>query len=114
MQMNTQSQKFGGPWTEQKLECVRKYLHAYTTIMRKQRFHFAYIDAFAGTGSWKPPKETQELLDGSPRIALQVEPPFNKYVFIEKNQQKYSKLLKLEIKFPSRPIEVINTEAITS
>ncbi len=31
--MNTVSQQFGGDWTEQKLECVSKYLNAYTTIM---------------------------------------------------------------------------------
>ena len=48
--MNTRGHRFGGNWTEQKLECVRKYLRAYTTIMCKQPFHYAYIDAFAGTG----------------------------------------------------------------
>ncbi len=40
--MNTQGQMFGGNWTDQKLECVRKYLRAYTTIMVKQPFRFAY------------------------------------------------------------------------
>ena len=39
--------QFGGDWTEEKLERVRKYLSAYTTIMSKQPFCFAYIDAFA-------------------------------------------------------------------
>lgn len=48
--MNNSGHRFGGNWTEQKLECVRKYLRAYTTIMSKQPFHYAYIDAFAGTG----------------------------------------------------------------
>ncbi len=35
--------QFGGNWTEKKLERVRKYLSAYTTIMKKQPFRFAYI-----------------------------------------------------------------------
>ena len=48
--MNNSGHKFGGNWTEQKLVCVSKYLHAYTKIMSKQPFRFAYIDAFAGTG----------------------------------------------------------------
>jgi len=30
-------QQFGGNWTEDKLERVRKYLKAYTTIMNNQR-----------------------------------------------------------------------------
>ena len=41
---------FGGEWTEQKLDCIRKYLAAYARIMSQQRFRFAYIDAFAGSG----------------------------------------------------------------
>jgi hypothetical protein len=41
-------QKFGGNWTDQKLAMVGKYLGAYATIMNKQKFNFAYIDAFAG------------------------------------------------------------------
>ena len=60
--------KFGGNWTEEKLERVRKYLSAYTTIMSKQPFRFAYIDAFAGTGyrtlrtCLKKKKPTQKLM----------------------------------------------------
>ncbi len=41
--------KFGGKWTTEKLERIAKYLRAYSTIMTKQAFRFAYIDAFAGT-----------------------------------------------------------------
>ncbi|MFH0920105.1 MAG: hypothetical protein V1913_07055 [Fibrobacterota bacterium] len=48
--MSEYTHNFGGDWTSQKLEKVRKYLHAYATIMSKKHFHFAYIDAFAGTG----------------------------------------------------------------
>ncbi len=48
--MKSIGQVFGGNWTEQKLNCVSKYLHAYTKIMNNQDFNFAYVDAFAGTG----------------------------------------------------------------
>ena len=41
---------FGGPWTEEKLDRVTQYLHAYTTALKKQPFQLMYIDAFAGTG----------------------------------------------------------------
>jgi len=41
---------FGGNWTEEKLKRIKKYLKTYATIMNKQNFRFAYIDAFADTG----------------------------------------------------------------
>ena len=44
----TETNKFGGNWTEEKLKRVEKYLKAYAIIMNKQKFRFAYIDAFAG------------------------------------------------------------------
>lgn len=112
--MNNLSHRFGGDWTEQKLECVRKYLHAYTTIMSKQPFRFAYIDAFAGTGyrEMESDEGIDELMfpdlvspevvsfhDGSARNALEIEPPFMKYVFIEKNTNRYMELEELRKEF---------------
>ena len=41
---------FGGEWTTEKLNILQKYLQAYVTVMKKQRFTLYYIDAFAGTG----------------------------------------------------------------
>ncbi|MCZ6558442.1 MAG: three-Cys-motif partner protein TcmP, partial [SAR324 cluster bacterium] len=80
--------EFGGDWTEDKLLRVSKYLSAYTTIMRRFNFQYAYIDAFAGTGyitlkdeedanelllpEFAEP-ETQSFIDGSAKIALKVE-----------------------------------------
>ena len=112
--MNTRGQQFGGPWTEHKLECVKKYLHAYTTIMDKQPFRFAYIDAFAGTGyreleqdgdtesAMLPGFDSPEVIgfqQGSVRNALEVEPPFQQYVFIEKNANRYAELVELKNEF---------------
>lgn len=130
--MNTVGQSFGGDWTEQKLECVRKYLQAYTTIMNKQQFEFAYIDAFAGTGYREvmldedsnealfPELDTQEVVNfrqGSARNALEVQPPFKKYIFIEQDQNNFSELEKLrdefllKDEFSKDSIECILTEA---
>jgi three-Cys-motif partner protein len=83
--------EFGGSWTAEKLERVRKYLSAYTTIFRKQSWAITtYVDAFAGAGhrvdsTKEEPvdQENAEFLKGSARIALEVEPPFNNYLFIE-------------------------------
>ena len=98
-------QKFGDKtWTQDKLERVRKYLVAYSKIMSRRRYPYAYIDGFAGTGYHVLEREeneaesilpeldepaVEEFLDGSARIALQVEPRFHKYNFIEKSRKGY-------------------------
>ena len=124
--MNTIGQSFGGNWTEQKLDCVRKYLKAYTTIMNKQPFKFAYIDAFAGTGYRElmldedesetlfPELDSQEVINfrqGSARNALEAEPPFEKYIFIEEDKENYSELEKLTEEFSEKNIECRRTDA---
>ena len=124
--MNTVGQQFGGDWTEQKLDCLRKYLYEYTKIMNNFNFHYCYIDAFAGTGYrvLQPDEnpnqislpdlitvEEERFLDGSARIALQVQPPFKEYIFIEKNNNRFSKLQKLKDEFPNQFIKFINNDA---
>ena len=113
--MNTRGQRFGGDWTEQKLECVSKYLHSYTQIMKDRDFHFAYIDAFAGTG-YRELKHSEDIeipsfLAGSARKALEINPPFKEYVFIEENEDSYVELKNLADEFPNRNIECKNANA---
>jgi three-Cys-motif partner protein len=120
--MPTTPHLFGGDWTAEKLERVRKYLVAYANIMKEKRFRFAYIDAFAGTGYRNKAKvssqadflfpelledEPQEFIDGSVRIALQVEPRFHKYIFIELDPKRYIELENLRDEFPDRRDDII-------
>ncbi len=96
---------FGGDWTKTKLEVLRKYLCAYTTILSsKPYFRFAYIDAFAGTGYIHNKKESTprlieydeeavEYIKGSAKVALECKPGFHKYIFIEKDEDKVNALL---------------------
>jgi three-Cys-motif partner protein len=129
---------FGGEWTTDKLERVRKYLHFYTVALKNQRFHTVYVDAFAGTGwiSFNDSKDDQDsatgqtslfnllggsdevkefspLIEGSARIALQLETPFSEYVFIEKNQRRFKSLLEIKKDFQSmkEKIRIENSEA---
>jgi three-Cys-motif partner protein len=128
--MPTTPHLFGGDWTTDKLERVRKYLVAYATIMRRQRFRYAYIDAFAGSGyrggqrseliqvSIIPELTESDSVgfqDGSARIALQVEPRFNKYIFIELDPARYIDLQELKREFPDKAEDIIlvNAEANT-
>ncbi|MCL4238595.1 MAG: three-Cys-motif partner protein TcmP [Anaerolineae bacterium] len=126
--MPEKSHDFGGDWTTEKLERVAKYLKAYATIMKEKAFPFAYIDAFAGTGYRTLRRsdeaeqlmfpelseaESQQFLDGSARKALQVQPRFYKYLFIEKDEQRFRALQKLRTEFPevAGDIILVNAEA---
>ncbi|MDE0205517.1 MAG: three-Cys-motif partner protein TcmP [Candidatus Tectomicrobia bacterium] len=48
--------RFGGPWTQEKLDILRRYLDAYTTALKNQPFTLTYIDAFAGAPTMQIPK----------------------------------------------------------
>lgn len=80
-------QKFGGPWTVEKLNILSQYLEFYTTALKGQQFQLVYIDAFAGTGRIKIGDEDDyEIIDGSARLALQANGNFAEYIFVEKKK----------------------------
>jgi three-Cys-motif partner protein len=108
--------------------------------MKDKPFKFAYIDAFAGTGYVEARQknsdqlllqqqedvdpdslaafaeaESQGFLDGSARIALQIDPRFSKYIFIEKKADRFRELQLLKDEFPSlsRYIVLENADANT-
>jgi three-Cys-motif partner protein len=128
MGSSKQLNKFGGNWTNTKLEVLKKYLSAYATILSKTSFKFAYIDAFAGTGYVKDKskkqntekslieydEEVQEYFKGSAKIALESKPRFNKYIFIELDDKKVKQLkevIKAEHKDLEIDIELKNDDA---
>ncbi|MGO8692253.1 MAG: three-Cys-motif partner protein TcmP [Rectinemataceae bacterium] len=121
--------EFEGDWTERKLEKIRKYLPAYMTILSKKKgLTTGYIDAFAGTG-YRTLRESctdepglfdnleamdiESYREGSAWIALRTEPPFNKYIFIEKDKAKCSALENLKRDFPALAdrIDIQNKDA---
>lgn len=127
-------QEFGGSWTEDKLSRLRKYLEAYMTIFSKnERARFLnpiYVDAFAGSGFRCNPRESsenvslfpeleepenQEFLKGSVRIALEVQPPFHQYIFVERDPWCIQELANLRIDFPqlANRICIVNQDANT-
>jgi len=110
-------QRFGGNWTEDKLNTLGEYLHSYTTALKKQPFHLTYIDAFAGTGYREAPtkesdtcllfdepdlQKAKDFLDGSARKALQTIPSFDDYIFIEMDPVRHKELLKVKDDFPEK------------
>jgi three-Cys-motif partner protein len=91
----------------EKLGLLRKYLEAYLKILTNQPWcrGYEYIDAFAGTGKPKT-REEQRFVDGSPRIALNLSPPFTQYHFIEQTDWRVEKLKKLRKDFPGHGIAI--------
>lgn len=126
-------QLFGGSWTEDKLQRVKAYLKAYTTALKNKPtqenpFTLVYVDAFAGTGyrdkeaidnngdflfQDQAGDDYKEFHDGSARIALENDPPFSKYYFIEIDPVKCQELEKLKELYPSKAnkIEILNEDA---
>ena len=119
-----------GPWVEDKLNCLDKYLRAYTAILRRQKFRgYFYIDAFAGSSNLRVRREEddpaqQYLLEpagyatddagragyikGSPRVALGIEHPFTDYVFVEIDADRIRQLeaLKREAEREGRRVHI--------
>lgn len=85
------SQKFGGNWTEEKLNIFTSYLDAYLIALQNQKFKKIYIDAFAGTGEIKT-RDGEQYLIGSAKRALLSEKKFDHYYFIEADSQKATEL----------------------
>jgi three-Cys-motif partner protein len=113
--------RFGGDWTTRKLDVLAGYLQSYTKALKNQPtpqrpFRKLFVDAFAGTGYREARRdgagssqdvlfpdlveqEPQSLLDGSARIALKTEPPFDRYVFIERSAERCARLEALKSDF---------------
>ena len=85
-----------GYWTEIKLSILRDYSNAYASILSKQQYirHFAYIDGFAGAGTHIS-KSSGEEIQGSPAIALGIDPPFSHYHFIDLDGRRATRLREL-------------------
>jgi three-Cys-motif partner protein len=104
--------KFGGDWTEEKLERLNKYLIQYRNIFVQNKnaryYRTWYVDAFAGTGSRLSHEsseseqplfeelyqdaQTTRYRDGSTRKSLELEKPFDFYLFIEQSKARIGQL----------------------
>lgn len=122
----------GGDWTRLKLDCIEEYFRRYMDVMKFQKFHKIYIDAFSGTGepykvvsgsikseqqrleiAIEIDKPQEEFFDGSVRRALAVPNGFNSFRLIERRRKNVSKLLDLagEPQNSSRDIQILSGDA---
>lgn len=103
--------RFGGVWTEIKLRALTEYLDFYQKALKNKGFETWYVDAFAGTGDrhtelqrggifeGAPIEHVEQILDGSARKALKVDPPFNHYWFSEVHRSRADVLRGLRAEF---------------
>lgn len=121
-----------GPWAKEKLGALARYLDFYTKVLKNQRWRTVYVDAFAGGGraivrpddkhlsvgpTLFPDDEEidagqRELIDGSPRVALNVANPFSRYIFIDPDNSRCVELEALKREYAeSRTVDVLRTSA---
>jgi len=93
-----------GLWTEIKLQIIREYAGAYTTILKEQPWckGYAYIDAFAGVGQFVSKSDRDRLIIGSPLNALNIPNKFTEYHFIDIDSDKINNLKELTADRPER------------
>lgn len=122
-----------GPWAKQKLDALGRYLEFYTKILKNQPWRTIYVDAFAGGGRAvirskekgaffehmfflednQVDAEEWEVIDGSPRVALDIGNPFSRYVFIEPDPSRANELDALRQEYDGkRTIDVLRTTAV--
>jgi three-Cys-motif partner protein len=83
-----------GYWSEVKLSVLNDYAKPYNTILRANKLHPVYIDAFAGAGHHIS-KDRGELIKGSPVRALEVNPPFELLHFVDMDESRARELARL-------------------
>jgi three-Cys-motif partner protein len=110
--------KFGGDWTENKIEILVEYAKAYLTIMnvyaKKYDWKLLYFDGFAGSGFIiKDKDENQKIITGAAKRILEIEEPrpFDVFYFVEKNTKNANYLEEHTKKmFPEKNIHIVRED----
>nr|WP_158541299.1 three-Cys-motif partner protein TcmP [Ruegeria sp. A3M17] len=103
-----------GPWAEEKLDLLEKYLKAYNTALKNQPFRRVYIDGFSGAPVCKLRSKTAHdsapsaflgdeeaaeaqgrFISGSPLRAIGCDPGFHMLRFIDLDETRSATLAEL-------------------
>ncbi|HEU4620314.1 MAG TPA: three-Cys-motif partner protein TcmP, partial [Gammaproteobacteria bacterium] len=96
-----------GTWSEEKYQLVSAYASIFAASMRKKYKALVYIDMYAGPGRVKI-KHTTRIYASSPINALNVDPPFDRLVFCELEDQKLEALkARCAAGYPNRDIHFV-------
>lgn len=128
-----------GPWAKEKLESLERGLEYYTRRLKNQPYwEKIYIDAFAGPGlstvrtkpkeepgpmfdlfsgdlDGDPVEQEVEYLKGSPRVALDLKNPFDRYIFVERDPKRLQELEAMKAEYNgARVIDIKPGDANTA
>ncbi len=94
--------KFGGEWTQSKMNIVLKYTQAYLHVMKGKPWKIMYFDGFAGSGDVKSPSFFREGV-ATQILKIKDPVPFDMYYFVELNSRNADALeKKIKIEFPEK------------
>lgn len=110
--------KFGGNWTEKKIDILVDYTKAYLTIMNKHPYwKLIYFDGFAGSGLIKKELgENIKVIYGAAKRVLEIDHPraFDIYYFVEKDNNTYYELIQnTKVEYPVKNIYPVQEDCNT-
>jgi three-Cys-motif partner protein len=122
--LSVSDHEFGGQHTDIKLAIVEQYLQRYSAALHTWCDKVWYIDAFAGTGHRtervaaqagdlvsEPVPEQVVQRRGSAKIALDIEPAFDRLVFMDVKPRHVAALMELREQYPGREIDILQGNA---
>ena len=80
-----------GIWAVTKHKKIEYYSRLFATSMKRKWECRVYIDLFAGAGK-ACVEGTKKIIPGSPLLALNIDDPFNKYIFCDKGPENIAAL----------------------
>jgi three-Cys-motif partner protein len=92
-----------GRWTEEKHRLVSLYATLFSSGMKDKWGQRVYVDLYAGAGY---SRSSGKLIVGSPLLALNVNHPFDKYIFCEENAESLE-ALKFRVKKSGTTADVV-------
>ncbi len=101
--------KFGGDWTNHKIDIITCYAKAYLTVMKdRPYFKLIYFDGFAGSGEITA--EHKDKIEGAALRILSIDKPrtFDLYYFVELDKKFAANLdSTIKDKFPNKQTYVV-------
>lgn len=100
-----------GRWALSKYNLVGRYCQIFTTSMRKKWSNLVYVDLFSGSG-FSTIKGNNQIVYGSPLIALSLPVAFTKYILCEKDETLAAALrTRVEKDFADKDVTLFNGDA---
>lgn len=97
-----------GSWSKRKYALIQHYAQTFATGMKKKWDYRIYVDLFAGAGKAKI-KRSNQIVNASPLLALNVKDRFDLYIFCELEIQKINALRdRVTINYPDADVKFIS------